>query len=849
MVVLSLFLGCVSLIFAALGFAWFRGKSLPGTLVCARCGFDALHLADTQRLCPECGVAIDLPGRVRPQRHRRVRLASIATFIALIALCASLTPVALQLSSPSNHPLWWLHFQLKSADATTRANASRELATRDAAGALTAADYTTLAPTLLALQADTNVPWDTVWGRMIESTAARGVLSNTQLQAYLQHGCSFSIKHPKYVAPGGRILVTYIYKFDRTGSVHMDGVAQIPSHQWFNAGPHNAFTNQAANDGSANVRFSGSSTGSSGANGSSHTVTAPLGTHDIVIPITLTLNSPGWPSTTFTITHRSRLTVTDEPGPFAKAAANPLSTQLLQESFDFEHLAGQGGTGLNADKGIALNVGVSRNGVHEVIFVTMMKCESIAQPVAFDILVRPAGDTTAPWTMLTQYAQPNDRTSVRHAIGYMQTPAPPAFWTVDAVDVLFRASGTVADSASMDEYWPGEFILPAVPLDRKPLLLAKGLTPDNWSASPPINAFAEHVQLLTAAHAPTPDQQFITQRIDALLDRQAGGETWTTDDGNIIDEFRRRGLLTDSQNIRYASQIVGPLTLQVRPRIRLTDESQFGLQGAMPAYRCGVNTDMTVVWNVPRVLLNETQLTHTAAPRARYLPTADFHSIATTLQMRPFQASTTLPPGNYTLRIVQPFRVFAGNVPLEAADAYTPLFVGTQDATLPVRLLAPDEPLVEVVDDAIIGAILDSTLHCTSLWTNFRKRADGTPGDYGGITVRVGELPIAVAFDVFVRPTSDADPAQCWYMGQLVLGPGSARLEAACDNMPYRQLPLTGPLPDATRSGLRNQNVELVLVPNPAAGETRNDVARVWSGDGKERIVPVTEVRNLGDYR
>ena len=302
-------------------------------------------------------------------------------------------------------------------------------------------------------------------------------------------------------------------------------------------------------------------------------------------------------------------------------------------------------------------------------------------------------------------------------------------------------------------------------------------------------------------------------------------------------------------NTRATPARSSDLTLQVRPRIRLDDKGQFEVQGVMPPYRCGITTDLTVVWDAPRVTLNETLLTHTAKPRARYLPTAEFGSAAIVMQMRPFEATTTLPPGNYTLRVVQPFRVFAGNVSLETADANTPLFVGAQDAQLPVRLLAPDEPLVEVVDDATIGAILDKTLTCTSVWINHATNADGTPRDYGGVTVRTGELPIAVAFDVFVRPTGETDPAQRWYMGQVVLGPGAARVEASGDNMPYRKLPLTGPLPDATRSGLRDQNVELVLVPNPAAGETRNDVASVWSGDGKERIVPVAQVRNMGNHR
>jgi len=848
MLVLSLFLACVGLVLAALAITWWRGRPVPGTLVCARCGYDAKHLAESQRLCPECGVHLALPGLTRPQRHRRVGHAVTAAVVALLALSASLAPVALQLTRPSNQPLWWLQYQLKSADATTRTNASLEIATRDAAGALTAADYAKLAPTLLALQADTTIPWDTAWGRMIENAAARGVLSDAQLQTYLQQSCSFTIRHPRYVAPGGSISVQYAYQFGRTNLAQFSGYTNIPPHEWFSPGPHSSFSKAEPADGSATIPLSGGN-GGGGSYGTSHALTAPLGTHDVVIPINITLNAPGWPSTTFTITHRSRLTVTDAPGPFAKAVSSPLSTRLLQESFGFEHRAGQASSGMGADKGIALNMGVSQHGMDEVIFVTMLTSESLAQPVAFEVFVRPAGDTSAPWTKLLQHTQRDDTARARHSIGSMQTPAPPAFWTVDAVDVLFRASATLADSSAMDEYWPGEFILSAVPLDRKPLLQGKGLTLENWSAVPPINAFAEQLQLLTAARNPAVDRQFVIDRIDALLDRQASGTNWTRSDGNLVDELRRQGLVTDDQYTRYASQIVGPLTLQVRPRIRLNDKGQFDVQGAMPPYRCGITTDLTVVWDAPRVMLNDTQLTHTAKPRARYLPTAEFGYAAATMQMRPFDATTTLPPGNYTLRVVQPFRVFAGNVPLETADANTPLFVGTQDAQLPVRLLAPDEPLVEVVDDATIGAILDKTLLCTSVWTNHATNADGTIRDYGGVTVRAGELPVAVAFDVFVRPAGETDPAQRWYMGHVVLGPGAARVEASGDNMPYRKLPLTGPLPDATRSGLRDQNVELVLVPNPAASHTRTDVASVWSGDGKERIVPVTQVRNTGNYR
>jgi hypothetical protein len=59
--------------------------------------------------------------------------------------------------------------------------------------------------------------------------------------------------------------------------------------------------------------------------------------------------------------------------------------------------------------------------------------------------------------------------------------------------------------------------------------------------------------------------------------------------------------------------------------------------------------------------------------------------------------------------------------------------------------------------------------------------------------------------------------------------------------MPHRKLALANALPEAARIALRDKRVELVLALNPAAGETRTDVTRVWSGDGKERVLAVDE--------
>ncbi len=837
-------LATFGLFFAALAAIWFRGKSVPGTRICSRCEFDVRDRGPNQPICPECGADLARPRGMRPQRRRSVRRGSVAAVIAAIALLGCVTPIAMNLASPARRPLWWLQFELRSTDANARSRASVELIRRAGVGSLTVADYKSLAPTLLALQADSTIPWDSAWGRLFETGAARGAMSNAQLQTYLQQGSSFVIRHPKYVAPGGRLHVRYGCEFRRMDNLSFTGTALVPANEWFDAGPNRAFNSEKVEQGALSIPLSGAA-GGGGAYGFSHLAKAPLGTHDVVIPVSMTLNTPGWPTTTFTITTRSRLTVTDAPGPFAKAVANPVPNETLTAAFVFEHRRGVSSGGAGADKGIALTAGFSPRSQVEPIFISMLGCKPLTQPVAFEILLRPAGDDNAPWTKLCAYTRRDGSLSTRHGQSLMETVAPPAFWTINAVDVLFRASGEVADEAAMDEYWPGEFMLRDVPLDRKPLLQANGLTMDNWMATPPINPFAQQLQLLASANNTQRDPLAVSRQIDALLDRQGSNGPWSIGDGDLIDELRRRGLVTDEQHARYARQIVSQLTLNIRPRIRLDEKGSFFINGSMPIYRCGVSTDLTVVWDATHVTLNDavltTVLTNDAKPRARYLPTADFSNMSPTMYIRPFQTTTSLPPGDYTLRLVQPYRVFAGKVSLEAAETLTPLFAGQQDAEMPVRLLNADEPVIEIIDDNAMVALLEASLTCTSVWANYSTVIENTQHDYGGVMLRAGDLPLAVAFDVFVRPQGDTDPASRWYLGQVVLGPGSANAQYSGNNMPHRKLALANALPEAARIALRDKRVELVLALNPAAGETRTDVTRVWSGDGKERVLAVDE--------
>ena len=558
MAIALIVLAIVGMVFALLAVIWFRGKPIPGTRICSRCEFDVRDRDLSQPICPECGADLARPRGTRPQRHRSVRRGSAAAVIAAIALLGSLTPIAMNLASPARRPLWWLQFELRSTDANARSRASAELIRRAGVGSLTVADYKSLAPTLLALQADSSIPWDTAWGRLFETGAARGAMSNAQLQTYLQQGSSFIIRHPKYVAPGGRLHVRYGCEFRRMGTLSFTGTALVPANKWFDAGPDRAFNSEKVEQGALSVPLSGAAGGGS-AYGFSHLAKAPLGTHDVVIPVSMTLNTPGWPTTTFTITTRSRLTVTDAPGPFAKAVANPVPIETLKSAFVFEHRGGSPVGSAGADKGFAISADYSFRPEVEPIFVTMLRCKPLTQPVAFEILLRPAGDDNAPWTKLCAYTRREGDLSMQHGQSLMETVAPPAFWTINAVDVLFRASGAVADEAAMDEYWPGEFMLRDVPLDRKPLLQANGLTIDNWMTTPPINPFAQQLQLLASANNPQRDPLAVSQQIDAMLDRQGSNGPWSIGDGDLIDELRRRGLVTDEQHARYARQIVSQL--------------------------------------------------------------------------------------------------------------------------------------------------------------------------------------------------------------------------------------------------------------------------------------------------
>lgn len=842
-----------------------RGKPVAGTRICSDCGFDVLDATSQPKpiaRCPECGSDVLQRGGWKVARKRRMGRAVIGVTLASLCSAGTILIVAASTSPMSALPVWLLHWNLTSSNVALRDDSTAELARRAGTGSLTPADLQSLAPTLLRLQGDTELPWSIAWGELIEAAASLNVLTPAQQEQYLRQSFDLSIRHSVRVRPNQQLSIGFDVPRPRVGNMPVLGTIIIPPNEWLAPDHRQNFGVAPTADGAMQIPLSldVSPRGISRGYSIAAFVKAASGRHEVRHAWRVALSSPGWPVVEVPLDKRTRLEVIEGVGPLATPVASPMPAAFVASLFSFHHTAGNMAIGLDKTEGLALNLGYSARGHREPVIVGMCSIKPTPQDLAFELFIRPAGDESHRWSRFISVSRRSGDIDVR-GIGGMPAVPPPALFAADAVDVLLRSSAQVADDAiDMSEYWPGEVIIPNVPLDKSPLFTA--LEQHQLGSGSPHPA-SHRIHLLQAATAASDSTINWPAEIDQLLKKQANTtrqnqagtdpDAWSSDDADLLEYLRGKGKVTDDQYTRYLQQIVPAFTLQMRPRVRLDDQGGFAIASSSAVYRTSLDTKATVVWDQAEVWLNDQRVTSDNEPRIRYLPTAQIGHHVTFMSLSPIRVTQHVEPGTYTLRVRRPYRVFAGEVSHEQlAVATPPLVAASHEASTQVQVLATDEPIVLPVPDDTIAATLDASLTCTSVWYNFTSY-NVPQRPFGGVQLQTAALPVAVAFDTYVQPQGSTNADERWFLGRVVLGPGENRTTGGGDNMPPTWNPqdetevpeLANPLPDVIRAALQAGNVELVVRPNPLAGESRQDVAEVWIGDGKERIIPVKRVRNM----
>lgn len=846
-----------------------RGRPLAGTRVCSDCGFDVLDATSQPKpiaRCPECGGDVLRRGGWKVARVRRGGLAAAGALLTLLCGAGTIFLVAASTSPMRALPVWALRWNLTGDNISLRDESTAELARRAGAGSLTPADLQSLAPTLLKLQGDTTVPWNIAWGELIEAGAGLNVLTLEQQEQYLRQSFDLAIRHRVRVRPDERLRIGFSVPRPRVGNTPLLATVIIPPSEWLAPDHRQNFGIAPTADGAMQVPMSLIVSPGATSQGQSMMafVKAAPGMHEVRHAWRVALSSPGWPAVEVTLDKRTRFEVIAGTGPLANPVTAALPKDFIASLVSFSHVAGTAATGPGQANGLSLNLGYSTRGHHEPVLVGMCRIDATPQPLAFEVFIRPAGDESHRWSMMCTISRDSAMPGVHH-VGIMQAVPPPAVLVADAVDVLLRGSAQVADGATdMPEYWPGEVILRSVPLDKAPLFAAFEQQEKTTGAPHP---FRDRMRLLQVANTADEATTNWPAEIDRVLQKQASSirqnpagtnaNAWSVDDADLLEYLRRKGKVTDAQYTRFLRQIVPPFTLQMRPRVRLDDQGGFAIASSSPAYRSSLDTNATVVWDQAEVWLNDQRVTSENETRTRHLPTAQIGHHVTFMSLTPIRVTQRVEPGTYTLRVRRPYRVFAGDVsPEQLATLPTPLIAASHEASMPLQVLAADEPIVLPVPDDTVAATLDASLTCTSLWYNFTSYND-PPRPFAGLGLEAAPLPVAVAFDTYVQPQGSTDPAERWFMGRVVLGPGDERTSDGGDNMPPMWNPKekteepesANPLPDVTRAALQAGEVEVVVRANPAAAQSRQDVAQAWIGDGKERILPVSKVRNMGGDR
>lgn len=198
-----------------------RGRRLNDHPQCKWCGFDLHGVYPQSVTCPECGAGLKRDGAVRTGvRKRMVWLSALGVLIALLPLAplatvmyAALTGTNLARYTPTGLLLW----ETRIASPAANKQIADELIDRLIKKRLDKPQTAAMAERVLAIQGDRSVPWDDVWGDVIERLALNGDLTKEQKDRYHRQAAALTARARAVVRAGDTLPVLVKLDSGRVG--------------------------------------------------------------------------------------------------------------------------------------------------------------------------------------------------------------------------------------------------------------------------------------------------------------------------------------------------------------------------------------------------------------------------------------------------------------------------------------------------------------------------------------------------------------------------------------------------------------------------------------------------------
>ena len=198
-----------------------RGRKIDNHPLCKNCGYDLIGRPKDSNRCSECGKNLNLPNAIRlGNRKPLTTLLHTATALTIIA---ALTTATLIYSTTTNNyfpyaPTWFCLYKAQHGSEPQKLAAFAELDKRLGTPATQA-----IINRALAIQADPNKKWNTVWGELVENAHFLGILTPAQWQQYLDQILTVKIEIRPQAALNHGIAIhpTYTYRVGTPASYNL----------------------------------------------------------------------------------------------------------------------------------------------------------------------------------------------------------------------------------------------------------------------------------------------------------------------------------------------------------------------------------------------------------------------------------------------------------------------------------------------------------------------------------------------------------------------------------------------------------------------------------------------------
>jgi len=221
----------------ALVVAGVRGKSVVGSRMCGRCGFDLAGI--TPAVCPECGAGLGASGGVVVKRVRLRAAIWSGAALLLVSVAATGTlawAIATRFDPLPHLPVWAVRMEGRSESEARSLRALAEIVRRMEAGTLPDQDLQLVVDNAIARIEGMSEP-SIQWSEFIESVRGRGQLSDAKWLAYAKAAVDVDIFVRDKVRRGEKVLIKPTLDGRRAASPTFRGAgAKLRIRQWMREG-------------------------------------------------------------------------------------------------------------------------------------------------------------------------------------------------------------------------------------------------------------------------------------------------------------------------------------------------------------------------------------------------------------------------------------------------------------------------------------------------------------------------------------------------------------------------------------------------------------------------------------